>query len=386
MKETGLALKEARIKQGLTVSEISMATKINPKVLQAMEEGEISALPAKTFTRGFVRIYAQYLKIDVNEVLAVFAREMDAEQAPPAVAGATETPVPTDGWTPMSAPPVAAPKTESKYLRNNDSLSRFIVAGGIVALVALIVVTKAVVEKYEREKVVATTAAPAPTVTVVEPSEPVAVSPAEPVAVSPAEPADIVASDASIPAAAPGADSQTPVTPAIPTQASSAVAASPLPERASPVPAAQTAPPVDATAVAPAPAAAPIAAKPTAPTAVITPTPSNPAATKPASTGPSATKPSDTLTAAARPTPSAPPKVASQEVILEALDKVKVTFEIDGGGSQVIDMNPEEIKTIKAKSSILVSLSDAGAVNVTHNGRDRGVPGQLGSSKTLKFP
>src|SRR4051794_38899055 len=76
MKLTGQKLRETREAARLTISEVSLATKINPKVLTAMENGETDHLPAKTFLRGFVKAYAQFLKMNPTEVLALFSQEL----------------------------------------------------------------------------------------------------------------------------------------------------------------------------------------------------------------------------------------------------------------------------------------------------------------------
>src|SRR5581483_5797725 len=78
MKRTGSLLKEKREAAKLSLSEVALATKINPKILTAIEEGDETRLPAKTFLRGFVRSYAQYLRMDVDEVLRIYQEEVGA--------------------------------------------------------------------------------------------------------------------------------------------------------------------------------------------------------------------------------------------------------------------------------------------------------------------
>src|ERR1700742_4092075 len=97
MKLTGQKLREKRESIHLTISEVSLATKINPKVLIAMENGDLEHLPAKTFLRGFVRSYAGYLRINATELLALFNEEI----------GETEKkePVPTDVSEPAQPSP-----------------------------------------------------------------------------------------------------------------------------------------------------------------------------------------------------------------------------------------------------------------------------------------
>src|SRR3954466_14004322 len=76
MKTTGQILKDNREKKGITLSEVSLATKISVKVLTAIEEGQTDRLPTKTFLRGFVRAYARYLNLNEEMILNSFYEEM----------------------------------------------------------------------------------------------------------------------------------------------------------------------------------------------------------------------------------------------------------------------------------------------------------------------
>jgi cytoskeleton protein RodZ len=76
MKKTGQLLKEARETKSVSLQEVSIHLKINTKTLKALELGDVTQLPAKTFLRGFVQSYAQYLKLDLNQIMEVFQEEM----------------------------------------------------------------------------------------------------------------------------------------------------------------------------------------------------------------------------------------------------------------------------------------------------------------------
>src|SRR5690606_1331875 len=75
MTKLGDLLKSEREKRNLSLHEIGMSLKINPKILKAIEDGDQAGLPAKTFLRGFVKSYAQYLRLDVNQALQMFQEE-----------------------------------------------------------------------------------------------------------------------------------------------------------------------------------------------------------------------------------------------------------------------------------------------------------------------
>jgi transcriptional regulator with XRE-family HTH domain len=66
----GEYLRREREMRGVSLEEISNATKISIRFLQAIEGEELSKLPGGIFTRSFVRTYARYLGLDEDRVLA----------------------------------------------------------------------------------------------------------------------------------------------------------------------------------------------------------------------------------------------------------------------------------------------------------------------------
>lgn len=65
----GEQLRRARSAKGVSLEEAAAATRVHVSSLKALEENNPEALPAPTFTRGFVRIYAAYLDLDPDEAL-----------------------------------------------------------------------------------------------------------------------------------------------------------------------------------------------------------------------------------------------------------------------------------------------------------------------------
>lgn len=55
--------------RGVTLEEISAATRISIRFLEAIESEELSKLPGGIFTRSFVRTYARFLGLDEERVL-----------------------------------------------------------------------------------------------------------------------------------------------------------------------------------------------------------------------------------------------------------------------------------------------------------------------------
>lgn len=66
----GDTLRRTREAQGLSISEVANALKLNARQIEALESGRFAQLPGLAFTRGFLRNYARLLKIDAAPLLA----------------------------------------------------------------------------------------------------------------------------------------------------------------------------------------------------------------------------------------------------------------------------------------------------------------------------
>ena len=70
MPETiGQRLKKAREYRNLTLEKVEDATHIRVQFLQALEAGDFSAMPSPVQARGFLRNYAQYLDLDLDQMV-----------------------------------------------------------------------------------------------------------------------------------------------------------------------------------------------------------------------------------------------------------------------------------------------------------------------------
>ncbi len=72
MASFGENLRREREMRGVSLQEISAATKISVRFLQALENEEFGKLPGGIFTRSFIRAYAKYLGLDEDRVLAEY--------------------------------------------------------------------------------------------------------------------------------------------------------------------------------------------------------------------------------------------------------------------------------------------------------------------------
>ncbi len=66
----GEVLREARIRLGLSLNDVSDQIKFAPRQIEALEAGDFQYLPEMTFVRGFVRNYAKVLHLDAQPLLA----------------------------------------------------------------------------------------------------------------------------------------------------------------------------------------------------------------------------------------------------------------------------------------------------------------------------
>ena len=70
-------LREAREKRKLSVYDVAAVTKIRTDHVRALEEGNFRVFAAAVYIRGFVRSYANLVKLDVPKVMA----DLDGELA-----------------------------------------------------------------------------------------------------------------------------------------------------------------------------------------------------------------------------------------------------------------------------------------------------------------
>ena len=79
MGDFGGKLRQARERRGVSLRQVSSATKISVGVLEALERNDISRLPGGIFSRGLVRAYAEQIGADPESTVEDFiARFPDA--------------------------------------------------------------------------------------------------------------------------------------------------------------------------------------------------------------------------------------------------------------------------------------------------------------------
>lgn len=351
MKNTGAELKKAREQQNLSLTEVSMSTKINARVLEAMEENLKEKLPAKPFLRGFVKTYAEFLKLDSNEILKMFEEDLNPKPkvVEPPVEQIPQKKVEVEEKTsvPKKKKPEAkksfAPKAASlklPFLKEATITKQIFLVVFLVLLIFMTIFVKDLVEKYQSEKEKAITS---PVQKQLEPIPDTKEQPSK--------------DDTKKALPAGGVENQK---------------QSPEPKKATTTTESKKEIIKNET-------------KPKATEEKIKPQKEE---------EPSTTEEKKTETKK-KESPEKPEKpkqdektqtsVAKQEVILEAMDAVNVTAIIDGKKEVSIKLAPGKVHVFKG-NTLKIKFSDAGSVNVISNGRYLGVPGDLGQSKTVTYP
>jgi len=397
MKKTGQLLREAREAKRISLQEVSIHLKISSRILRALEEGDKEQLPAKTFLRGFVQSYAQFLRLEGSEVLELFQAEMGTTHpkmitknadnldesnidtnekinnskvnalinTTPAVNATTAS---DSVVIPINSNPTVAIKNselknETSYSQSpmaplapslsidQKTWSRSMKIGTLAIIVIIAVVIYGVVktiEKYEREGTIVKSESELEVLPRTEPDN--LAIPITPENTTLSQEKTLLNQDV--------ATDGSPVDLAAISNENA-----PLPEDAKLNNNANSIPAVTATS-----------------------TPTNPATTPVIDDKKELKEVASTIESKPIQTDSIPPVSRPQEVIIEALDKVTIEYSIDDKAKATLVLNAEKVHTFKGDKKLSLGFSDGGSINLIYNGKDKGVPGNLGKPLQLKFP
>src|SRR5688572_14284083 len=160
MQTIGERLEEARKKKGISIREAAESTKIRGDFLQKFEGNHFDIGLTEIYTRGFLRNYANYLKLPADRILNDYAAlgRGDAKPRQPSreVYGRMDISVatsePGDRTTPPPETPTPAPEPSPanrgpQRNRTGSSLPtgldpavvfKYVKIGGLVVIVALL--------------------------------------------------------------------------------------------------------------------------------------------------------------------------------------------------------------------------------------------------------
>jgi len=142
METLGVWLRQTREAQGSSLEDVEAETRIRPRFLEALEQGDYGAFPGGAVQiRGFLRIYARHLGLSPDQVLARYDQQVRGGRATAPV-GSTETrpTTPVRSTTgPAASPPRGTPR--APFQAQGIDLSTLVIVGlATVALVTAIVV------------------------------------------------------------------------------------------------------------------------------------------------------------------------------------------------------------------------------------------------------
>ena len=135
----GIWLRRTREARQLDLQDAEQALRIRRRYLQALEVGDFEALPGPIQARGFLRNYARYLGLPVEDVLARYDAEVEGHPVQPRISMRTPERVARPGertW----APPPSTLEEEVREVRANSSGSLLRILLGALIFFGLVTV------------------------------------------------------------------------------------------------------------------------------------------------------------------------------------------------------------------------------------------------------
>src|SRR4029079_15972685 len=79
MASFGEELRRQRELRAISLREISDATKINIRFLEALEQNDFKHLPGGQFNKGFIRAYARHIGVSGEDMVNAYLLELKSE-------------------------------------------------------------------------------------------------------------------------------------------------------------------------------------------------------------------------------------------------------------------------------------------------------------------
>ncbi len=114
MPTIGEQLKQEREKRKLTLQKAAQVTRIRQYYIEAMEQDDFSVMPSPVQGRGFLRLYADFLGLNADELIARQRADTNSDAVLPANADSAESapapvlPLPVPDTTPAPDPALLA--------------------------------------------------------------------------------------------------------------------------------------------------------------------------------------------------------------------------------------------------------------------------------------
>ena len=99
----GAALRAAREKRHLSLTEVGEVTRIKTHILQALEEDDYSVIPAPLYGKGFIKLYAEYVGLDPAPLIRHYISQY-ARTVRPTLNTEMPAPMPVNDGLPQPSP------------------------------------------------------------------------------------------------------------------------------------------------------------------------------------------------------------------------------------------------------------------------------------------
>lgn len=135
----GAWLRRARETQQKDLDDIEKVLRIRRRYLHALEIGDYAALPGEIQARGFLKNYARYLGLPVEDAMARYESEISGRPIQPRMVTYTQ-PEPERSGLRSWAPPPPSIEQEVAGVRSNTSASLMRIAMALIAIFAFIAI------------------------------------------------------------------------------------------------------------------------------------------------------------------------------------------------------------------------------------------------------
>ena len=147
----GDLLRRERERQKLSIKDIEQGTSIRALYIEAIENGDYDKLPGNVYTKGFIKNYGNFLKLDGDDLSRQFSEEvappppvLQPEVAESNAKGTISQPLPEDQTAKVISEPIpdlnSQMRNEPEIKVNSPKLAKSGTNGGLMATAAVLLV------------------------------------------------------------------------------------------------------------------------------------------------------------------------------------------------------------------------------------------------------
>ncbi len=102
MRTVGEFLKKTRLENNISLEEVASKTKIQQRILVALEKNDFKEISSLASIKGFLRSYAEFLDLSPENILAIFRRDFDKKEKRKVILSGIAKPINKKGlnWSP----------------------------------------------------------------------------------------------------------------------------------------------------------------------------------------------------------------------------------------------------------------------------------------------